>query len=127
MFGTNEDNKHKSLLSKQELSAFNAKKKERERKLTEILRQILLALPGASKLELFTECGVREPRKCHRERPPGYLWRLYTMPHGWRPHRHVHRRGQLLLLAGHHQLDLRKLGAHLRPTVIARGGGQPGL
>lgn len=39
MFSKNEDNKHKSLLSKQELSAFDAKKKK-----PEIVRQTLLAL-----------------------------------------------------------------------------------
>ena len=52
MFSKNEDNKHKSLLSKQELSAFDAKKKKK----TEILRQILLTLhTGWTKnLELFT-------------------------------------------------------------------------
>ena len=45
MFGKNEDNKHKSLLSKQELSAFNAKKKKKQnKKKPEILRQKLLTL-----------------------------------------------------------------------------------
>lgn len=33
MFSKNEDNKHKSLRSKQELSAFNAKKKKNKRNL----------------------------------------------------------------------------------------------
>lgn len=32
MFSKNEDNKHKSWLSKQELSAFNAKKKTKQNK-----------------------------------------------------------------------------------------------
>lgn len=41
MFSKNEDNKHKSLLSKQELSAFNAKKKKKK---PETSRQILLSL-----------------------------------------------------------------------------------
>lgn len=51
MFSKNEDNKHKSLRSKQELSAFNAKKK----KIKEILRQILLTLHmGWTNLELLT-------------------------------------------------------------------------
>ena len=31
MFSKNEDNKHKSWLSKQELSAFNAKKKTKQK------------------------------------------------------------------------------------------------
>lgn len=44
MFSKNEDNKHKSLHSKQELSAFNAKKQQNKTKKTEILRQILLTL-----------------------------------------------------------------------------------
>lgn len=51
MFSKNKEDKHKSLLSKHELSAFNAKKKERKKKekekktetkkkkKTEILRQ----------------------------------------------------------------------------------------
>lgn len=49
MFSKNREDKHKSLLSKHELSAFNAKKeKEKEtnkkKNKTEILRQILLTL-----------------------------------------------------------------------------------
>lgn len=43
-FSKNENNKHKSLLSKQELSAFNAKKKKKTTKKTETLRQILSTL-----------------------------------------------------------------------------------
>lgn len=33
MFSKNKDDKHRSLLSKHELSAFNAKKKERKEKI----------------------------------------------------------------------------------------------
>lgn len=50
MFSKNREDKHKSLLSKHELSAFNAKKKKKKKKptkkknKTEILRQILLTL-----------------------------------------------------------------------------------
>lgn len=50
-FSKNEDNKHKSLRSKQELSAVNAKNIY----IYEILRQILLTLHmGWTNLELFT-------------------------------------------------------------------------
>lgn len=54
MFNKNKEDKHKSLLSKHELSAFNAKKKKKKKKekkkketnkkKPEILRQILLTL-----------------------------------------------------------------------------------
>lgn len=59
MFSKNKDDKHKSLLSKHKLSAFNAKEGRRggrkKPKKSEILRQMLLTLHmGQMNLELFS-------------------------------------------------------------------------
>lgn len=71
MFSKNEDNKHKSLHSKQELSAFNAKKKKKLK--TEILRPILLILHMSwNSLPICKALGAKRQLACQRlppERP----------------------------------------------------------
>ena len=144
MFSKNEDNKHKSLLSKQELSAFDAKKKKKNGNLKantvdsahgldEELRTLYLSvkLQEAPKGGwLFSACPCQRPDVCVKAEAVGvFLFGVYIQTHPrlmyfytyMYTHTHTHTHGNLLLfLCGNCQLHLGKLDANLSPTVTAR-------
>ena len=146
MFSKNEDNKHKSWLSKQELSAFNAKKKTKQNKKLKSEGKYCWFCTWAGRRTwnlsvklweepkggwLFSTCPWQRPDLWIVAEAVGvFLFGVYIQTHPrlmeFYTDIYTHR-GRLLFLCGNCQLHLGKLDANLSPTVIARRRWQSGL